>query len=233
MVIHGCIDGLSRLVTFLKCSSNNCAQTVLNLFIPATRRYRMPLKIRTDHGTENVSVAKYMLEFYGLDARPVITGKSVHNQRIERLWVDVFIYVTQQFYNVFRYLESDYNIDPGNEMHLFVLHYIFIPRINNMLEKFVESWNITLSEQRGTDLHYEYGRRDFTKTHIFFHVQIVTTTYLVLTLMVLHLKYKPIMTFRFQRLYTSYQSIVYNMLLRFLIPWIMMEISELTLYYEC
>lgn len=141
MVIHGCIDGFSRLITFLKCSNNNKADTVLQSFLPAIERYRMPLKIRTDHGTENVSVAKYMLDFHGVDKKPIITGKSVHNQRIERLWVDVFIYVTQQFYNIFMHLEEEYDINPDNDLHLFALHAVFLPRINIMLNQFIETWN--------------------------------------------------------------------------------------------
>jgi len=88
MVIHGCIDGFSRAIVFLKLSNNNRANTVHGYFIDGICKFRTPLRIRTDHGTENVEVAKTMLEIRGVEARPVITGKSVHNQRIERLWVD-------------------------------------------------------------------------------------------------------------------------------------------------
>lgn len=42
------------------------------------------MKIRTDHGTGNIEVERYMLEKHGVEGNPVITGKSVHNQRIER-----------------------------------------------------------------------------------------------------------------------------------------------------
>ena len=35
MVIHGCIDGFSRRIMFLKCSNNNLSQTVLDLFLHA------------------------------------------------------------------------------------------------------------------------------------------------------------------------------------------------------
>ena len=61
------------------------------MFLNSVERFRTPMRLRTDHGTENVLIARYMLEKHGVEARPVITGKSVHNQRIERLWVDVFI----------------------------------------------------------------------------------------------------------------------------------------------
>ena len=99
------------------------------------------MKLRTDHGTENVLVARHMLETRGVSSKPVITGKSVHNQRIERLWVDVFIYVTQQFWNTFHFIEAEHELDPDNELHLFALHYVYKPRLNKMLREFSESWN--------------------------------------------------------------------------------------------
>ena len=106
-VIHGGIDGFSRLIVFLYCSPNNKAATLLNLFCEATQSFCVLLRLRTDHGTENVLITRYMLETHGSGVQPVITGKSVHNQRIERLWVDVFIYVSQMFRNIFYFLESD------------------------------------------------------------------------------------------------------------------------------
>ena len=57
MVIHGAIDRFSRLVVMLNCSPNNKAETVMQQFLQAILSYRTPLRIRTDHGTENVKVA--------------------------------------------------------------------------------------------------------------------------------------------------------------------------------
>ena len=78
------------MIVFLNCASNNKAQTVLHEFLSASQRYRLPLKVRTDHGDENVLVARHLLETCGVSSKPDITGKSVHNQQIERLWVDVY-----------------------------------------------------------------------------------------------------------------------------------------------
>ena len=140
-VIHGGIDGFSRLIVFLYCSPNNKAATLLNLFCEATQSFRVPLRLRTDHGTENVLIAIYMLETHGSGVQPVITGKSVHNQRIERLWVDVFIYVSQMFRNIFYFLESDCGMKPDNDLHLFALHCIYLPRINQYFHEFTAGWN--------------------------------------------------------------------------------------------
>ena len=49
--------------------------------------FRVPTRIRTDHGTENVAVARGMLESKG--GETIFTGRSVRYQRIERLWVDL------------------------------------------------------------------------------------------------------------------------------------------------
>ena len=58
----------------------------------------------------------------------VITGSSTHNERIERLWRDVFRCV-ERFYDIFYSLEEA-ALDPLNETDIFCLQYVFLPRIN-------------------------------------------------------------------------------------------------------
>ena len=140
-VIHGAIDGFSRVVVFLCCSSNNKAETVLQLFRGAVRTFGLPTRIRCDHGTENIEVARFMLNAHGVEGSHVLTGLSVHNQRIERLWVDVVRYIVTPYRNIFTYLESFGLLDPLNELHLFALHYVYQPRINRSIEEFVLQWN--------------------------------------------------------------------------------------------
>ena len=53
IVIHGAIDGYSHLPVYLKCSTNNRADTVLGYFVEAVRTYGLPLRVRTDRGGEN------------------------------------------------------------------------------------------------------------------------------------------------------------------------------------
>lgn len=140
IVTHGCIDGYSRTVTFLKCSNNNRSSTVLAAFISAVEIHGLPERIRTDLGGENVAIWRYMVEQHNTE-RAVITGSSTHNERIERLWRDVYRCVGVLFHDCFRELEDRNCLDPLNETDIYCLHYIYIPRINWTLEQFTESWN--------------------------------------------------------------------------------------------
>ena len=54
MVIHGAIDVYSRLITYMRCNTNNRASTVLTLFLSATARYGIPSRVRSDRGGENI-----------------------------------------------------------------------------------------------------------------------------------------------------------------------------------
>ena len=140
-VTHGGIDGYSRLIVFLKCSTNNRSLTLYNLFLEAVHNYHLPSRVRTDQGGENVLVAQHMLEHRGSERRSFITGSSVHNNRIERLWRDLHQGVTLLYYRLFYYLEQYNLLDPLNEQHLYALHYVFAARINKSITEFKNAWN--------------------------------------------------------------------------------------------
>ena len=71
----------------------------------------------------------------------IITGNSVHNQRIERLWREVNRVVVSRFLNVFLFLESRGAFDPNSETHIYALHFVFLPLINVALSELSRQWN--------------------------------------------------------------------------------------------
>ena len=118
-VIRGAIDGFCRLVVFLRCSTNNNSSAVKNLFLS----WRL------------------MEEERGPNRWSYIAASSVHNQRIERLWRDVFCNVCHTFYYTFQTMESFGLFQPGSSSHMLILHYVFLPRISKAIESFVQAWN--------------------------------------------------------------------------------------------
>lgn len=158
IVIHGFIDGYSRLVTGLRASNNNRSTTVLDVFLCAAQRYNVPSRVRGDHGTENLLVAEYMERTKGVNRGSYIWGRcvllsdlpycsnsadlrSVHNVRIERLWLNVTQSFGAKWYDFFNKLEFRFGLDINCENHIWLLHLLFLPSINRDVALFVETWN--------------------------------------------------------------------------------------------
>ena len=79
-VVHAGIDGYSRMIIFMRCSTNNKANTVAECFIDAVQQFGWPSRTRLDYGKENVEVARLMVEHQGLNRSSHICGPSVRNQ---------------------------------------------------------------------------------------------------------------------------------------------------------
>ena len=154
---------------YLRCSSNNPSEKVLDCFIEAIAEFGLASRVRCDKGVENHLVSLHMLchPLRGPGRGSVIVGKSVDNQRIERLWRDVFTGVLCHYRNLFYHLEANGVLDPDNDVHLFSLHYVFLPHIQRQLDQWRNAWNChrmrtangRSSQQLWTEgLHELFGR---------------------------------------------------------------------------
>src|SRR5436190_11564173 len=140
-VLHSSIDGYSRRIIYLQVNTNNRAATVLEAFLSGIQALNViPERIRTDKGGENRDVVAWMLIINGTGTSTVITGRSVHNQRIERLWRDVNRWLTV-FHLVFLHLQQNNIYDSDNEIDKFTLIFVYYPLMQRSLHQFARIWN--------------------------------------------------------------------------------------------
>ena len=108
-------------------------------FIQYIQKYGTPVRVRSDMGMENIEVAEYIDRIRGPNS--MLVGKSTHNQRIERLWRDVFKGALSYFYDLFYFIENENLLDILNEKHLYALHHVYLKRINGRLDLWSYAWN--------------------------------------------------------------------------------------------
>ena len=140
-VFHGCIDGASRAVIYVNVANNNKANTVLEFFKLGIGSFQLPSRVRGDRGMENVDVANFMITSRGTDRGSFNVGRSVQNQRIERLWGESNRVVAHNFKTLFRDMELADILCPTSELDLFALHYIYMSRVQQSLDEFQRQWN--------------------------------------------------------------------------------------------
>lgn len=140
-MFHGGVDGYSRCITYLRCCTDNRASTAVQLFQDAVHQFGLPHHVRGDAGSENIDIARFMIESRGANRGSFMVGRSVHNQRIERLWGEVNRVVSAYFKDLFLFMENVDILDSTDALHIRALHHVYLPRINRSLDEFVRQWN--------------------------------------------------------------------------------------------
>uniref|UniRef100_A0A3B3BJA8 Integrase core domain-containing protein n=1 Tax=Oryzias melastigma TaxID=30732 RepID=A0A3B3BJA8_ORYME len=125
-----CINFTGNLM-YLGAANNNRSDTTLAFFSRGVEELGYPLRVRADHGGENIGVARLMLTVRGPENGSFIAGKSVHNQR--------FVFGPCQ---PKKKLNIEQNLlDLSHPLHLFCCHYVFLPRLQVNLDTFRQGWD--------------------------------------------------------------------------------------------
>lgn len=147
--IHGCIDGYSRKVLWLKvCKTNNDPTVTGQHFLDAVEKYGgCPTLLRTDNGTENVIMAAIQAyfrsggedSFAGVKAHRY--GSSPANQRIECWWSFLRKNRSNWWINFFKDLVEEGHLNTANDMQKECLWYCFSQLLQQDLNFVKQHWN--------------------------------------------------------------------------------------------
>ncbi|KAL6417714.1 hypothetical protein ACFW04_012558 [Cataglyphis niger] len=108
-VIHGCIDGYSRLIIYLICETSIQAKPVINFFANAVNSYDLLSRVPTDHVYENLLAAILMSTIRGMHIGSHVTGQVLCDSIYTELYA----------------LEDQGLLDIENITHRFCVQYIF------------------------------------------------------------------------------------------------------------
>ncbi|KZT58973.1 hypothetical protein CALCODRAFT_423893, partial [Calocera cornea HHB12733] len=77
----------------------------------------------------------------GINCGSFIWGRSVHNVRIERMWVDVTKDFGGKWKKIFIHLETWYGLDIQHNAHIWLLHHLFLHDVRADAEMWRGTWN--------------------------------------------------------------------------------------------
>jgi hypothetical protein len=138
-----CIDGYSRRIMWLKCSySNHLPNLIAGYYLECVRDVGgYPSKMRTDCGTENVTVAAIQSLVMGSESAHVY-GTSPGNQRIEAWWSFFRRQHSQYWIDLFETLVECGAFHPGNSRETDCLRFSFMDVVQRELDFVRQQWNI-------------------------------------------------------------------------------------------
>lgn len=147
--IHGCIDGYSRKVLWLKvCRTNNNPAVTGQHFLDAVKKYGgCPTLLRSDNGTENVIMAGIQ-SYFRCDGEDDLAGVKAHrygsshtNQRIECWWSFLRKNRSNWWINFFKDLVEAGHLNTASDLHKECLWYCFAQLLQQDLDFVKQHWN--------------------------------------------------------------------------------------------
>lgn len=182
--IHGCIDGFSRKIIWLKAGiTNRRPEVVAQYFLEAAiEEGGFPRKLRGDCGTENGLVARIQQQARG-EEDAFIYGRSTSNQRIERWWGHLRNARSDFWIHQFKLLQQEDLLMKDSLIHRLSVQYSFLPFIQKQLNEVRDIWNShSIRNQKNGDslpgipdvLHTEcqlYGVRNYIHPVTDQHIQ--------------------------------------------------------------
>ena len=142
LIVHGCVDGFSRLVIWMQISTNNRAKTQLSYLKAAIKELHItPSRMRGDLGGENTLMADEITVLRGLNRGSFIFGTSRNNIRIERHWRDLRRSFTQFWMTLLKQMERDRVLDVDDDKDLFLVQFLYAPRMQKELDLHRTAYN--------------------------------------------------------------------------------------------
>ena len=149
IAIHGCIDGFSRKLLWLKAGhSNNNPKLIASNYLEYVKMLqKVPRCIRSDCGTENVIAKDIQIalrSFHGdcmSGIKSFLMGKSPSNQRIERFWSSLNSSFTRFWKGFFEDMVDSGVLNLSDPIHIEALRFCFLPLIILQLDVYMEVWN--------------------------------------------------------------------------------------------
>ena len=150
LCIHGCIDGFSRRVMWLKVAyTNKDPYVVCKYFVDSVIHMNgTPHIIRADRGTENVNIELMQILLRDDDGDHMaqlggafLYGKSTQNQRIECWWSKFKQLGMNYWIDHFKRLLDVGILDPSDDIHIQCVRYCYTHILQQELDTTRKLWN--------------------------------------------------------------------------------------------
>lgn len=149
LTIHGCIDGFSRKIIWLKVApSNSDPKVIARYYLEEIEKIAVcPAMLRSDYGTENASLASIQIAFryYHDDGlareKSFVYGPSKSNIRIEGWWSQLRRRKTEWWITLCKELADQGFLNVRDNFQRTCLVYVMHKPLERDLDEFVEQWN--------------------------------------------------------------------------------------------